>query len=158
MCHVGTKTVRPFISSSSELQSGLNMTKPIRPYFDGWTRSSKIDGNKLSMLSTCRIPASRRTVDKLTGRSGHSHSITSQHRRQKSEAHKLAHSRQRSLLPPSSPWSRTNLQDWILFSRNLHSTKVQFLNPGYAISSLPACINSQSLGCGEEHHRNSCNP
>jgi len=60
MCHVGTKSARPFVAPSSEPQLGLSLTEPPRPYFHGSTIRSRRDGKKLSIPSISRTPAERR--------------------------------------------------------------------------------------------------
>ena len=60
MCHVGTKSARPFIAPSSEPQWGLTQIEPLRPCFPGSNRRSRSDGRKLSIPSTyCTLVARR---------------------------------------------------------------------------------------------------
>jgi len=62
MCHVETKSARPFIAPSSEpvVTDSNTPIKPLSPYFHGSNRKSRSDGRKLSTLSTSRTPAARR--------------------------------------------------------------------------------------------------
>jgi len=59
MCHVRTKSVRPFITPSSEPQWGLTPIQSLCPYFFGSYRRSTSDGKKLSMPSTSFTPTAR---------------------------------------------------------------------------------------------------
>ena len=59
MCHVGTKSARPFIAPSSEPQWGLTLIEPLHPYIHGSIRRGRSDGKKLSVPSTSPTPAAR---------------------------------------------------------------------------------------------------
>ena len=52
MCHVGTKSARPFIAPSLEPQQGLTPIELLCPYFFGSNRRSRRAGRKLSIPST----------------------------------------------------------------------------------------------------------
>ena len=60
MCRAGTKSARPFIAPSHEPRWGLTLIEPLRPYYIGSGRRSRIDGRKLSIPSTSRTLAARR--------------------------------------------------------------------------------------------------
>ena len=60
MCHAGTKSVRPSITSLSEPQWRLRLTQPPCPYSLDYNRRSRSDGRKLSTPSTPRSPTARR--------------------------------------------------------------------------------------------------
>ena len=59
ICHVGTKSARPFIAPSSKPKWGLTLIEPPHPYFHGSTIRSRSDGKKLSIPSTPPTPAAR---------------------------------------------------------------------------------------------------
>jgi len=44
MCHVGTKSARPFVAPSSDPQWGLTLTKLCCPYFCRSTRRGRMIG------------------------------------------------------------------------------------------------------------------
>ena len=60
MCHAGTRSVRPSIAPSSELQWGLTLIKPLCPYHLDYNRRHRSDGRKLLSPSTSRTVAARR--------------------------------------------------------------------------------------------------
>jgi len=59
MCHVGTKSARPFIVPTPKSQWGLTLIEPLRSCFHGSGRRGRNDVKKLSILSTSRTPATR---------------------------------------------------------------------------------------------------
>jgi len=72
MCHAGTKSARSYIAPLPEPQWGLTLIEPLRPYYLGSGRRSRSDWKKQFIPSTSRTLATRRrrTMNKLTGRSG----------------------------------------------------------------------------------------